>query len=589
MASASSPSIIKSTNKALNQWLSRKIQSIRAPILLTLLASWLNGILLIAQAWLIALIMNTIIFQKTHQSSVQNWLLDLLLVLLGRFIFTYLSKYSAIEGAIRIKIQIRKELFEHIKALGPKWARSEQRGKLANNVVDAVETLEKYYADYIPGAVMAFLLPISILIITLPSDWISGIVMAVTAPLIPIFMILIGRGTERLNQRQWRKLSRMSSHFFDVIEGLTTLKLFNASRWEAKVVGQISEEYRRSTMAILKIAFLSSLVLEFLATVSIALIAVFIGFRLLYGKLDFFDGFFVLLLAPEFYIPLRNMGTQYHARMEAIGAAEQLIQIFNQKPIEKSIGIRPLTAPVKTITFKHVTFSYHPESVIIDQINFSISHGENIALIGPSGAGKSTIIYLILGFLKPQGGHILVNGDPLNEIADTDWLSHVAWIPQKPTIFKGTVFDNIALDNTNISDEEVYEAARKAQAHQFIMDLPHQYHSVIGEKGQGLSGGEKQRIAIARAFLKDASIVLLDEPTASLDLKTEKLVTAALRQLGKNRLMITIAHRLETIRNADRILVINRGRLIEQGTPQDLLSQSSDIEKLFRLYQGGAA
>jgi ATP-binding cassette subfamily C protein CydD len=399
-----------------------------------------------------------------------------------------------------------------------------------------------------------------------------------TAPLIPFFMILIGKGTEKLNKKQWRKLARMSAHFLDMIQGLTTLKIFNTSKHEAEVIARISEDYRHSTMAVLRVAFLSSLALEFLATISIALVAVLIGFRLFYGQMDFLLGFFVLLLAPEFYLPLRNMGTHYHARMEAIGAAEQMVEILNKKPpkrqqLASADKIRTLfTTNTIALQIKNLSFSYEKGRNALQEVSFDVKAGQRIALVGTSGAGKSTLANLLLGFIPAPENSIAVNGLDLNQIPIELWREHIAWVPQRPYLFHASIADNIRLGNPQASDREIEKVAKLAHCDTFINTLPDAYHTQIGEKGMGLSGGQIQRIAIARALLKDAPLLILDEATAHLDHDNETLIQQSLEKLSENRTVITIAHRLNTIQQADLIIVMDKGRVVETGTHQQLLA-----------------
>jgi ATP-binding cassette subfamily C protein CydD len=408
-----------------------------------------------------------------------------------------------------------------------------------------------------------------------PHDWLAGVVLVLTAPLIPVFMILIGKGAEQRNQRQWRRLAWMSAHFLDVIQGLTTLRLFNASRREAQMIALISDEYRQGTMSVLRIAFLSSFVLEFFSTVSIAMVAVLVGFRLYWGELDFLHGLFVLLLAPEFYLPLRNMGTQYHARMEAIGAAERIVEILDT-PVRVATGKLTTVPDLQQggVRFEAVSFRYPEGRQAVQELVLEIPPGETLALVGPSGAGKTTLINLLLGFLQPHSGRILVGGVPLEEIAPEAWRRQLAWLPQRPQLFPGTVADNIRLGAPRAGMRAVREATALAEAGDFVEALPQGWDTPVGEAGQGLSGGQVQRIALARAFLRDAPLVILDEPAANLDPDSEMRIHRALRSLAAGRMLITIAHRLRTVRDADRIAVLDHGRLVQTGTHAELLQIS---------------
>ncbi len=545
-----------------------------------------SGLLLIAQAWLLATTVHAVVFDKAVLADVMPWLWGMLAIFLLRAGLAWASEQAAFHAAVQVKLAIREQLYRHMQKLGPAWLSGERSGDIINSLSDGVEALEAYYARYIPAMSLMALVPLAILAFVFGSDWISGLIMLATAPLIPVFMILIGKGTEKRNQQQWKSLARMSAHFLDVIQGLTTLKLFNASRREAQMVARISDQYRQSTMSVLRIAFLSSFALEFLATVSIALVAVFIGFRLFWGEMDFFYGLFVLLLAPEFYLPLRNMGTQYHARMEAIGAAERIVEILEE-------GVAPSGSSAYQgkwggLAVNAVDFTYPDGRQALTNCSLEIRSGETLAIVGPSGAGKTTLINLLMGFLQPQRGQILVGDTLLWDIAPEEWRKQFAWLPQKPQLFPGSVADNIRLGNPQAAMSTVQAAAEQALAHDFITALPQGYETIVGEAGQGLSGGQIQRIALARAFLKDAPLVILDEATANLDMESETLVHTAVQQLAQGRTLIMIAHRLRTVRNADRILVIDGGQVAHSGTHTELLETSSVYRQMVQAYGGEA-
>jgi ATP-binding cassette subfamily C protein CydD len=546
-----------------------------------------SGLLLILQAWLLASTVNAVVFDKALLHQVMPWLWGLLVLFLVRAALVWAAEQAAFQAAVQVKLQLREQLYRHVQKLGPAWLSGERSGDIVNAISDGVEALEAYYARYLPAMSLMALVPLAILVFVASHDWLAAVVMVVTAPLIPVFMILIGKGAEKRNQQQWRQLAWMSAHFLDVIQGLTTLRLFNASRREAQMIARISDEYRRGTMSVLRIAFLSSFVLEFFSTVSIAIVAVLVGFRLYWGEMDFMHGLFVLLLAPEFYLPLRNMGTQYHARMEAIGAAERIIDILNTPAVEAA-GNQTSVADLKQvdIRFEAVSFRYPDGRQAVQDLELVIHPGETLALVGPSGAGKTTLINLLMGFLQAHSGRILVGGTPLQALAADAWRRQLAWLPQKPQLFPGTVADNIRLGVPRASLQAVRAAAALAQARDFIEALPQGWDTRVGEAGQGLSGGQVQRIALARAFLKDAPLVILDEPTANLDVDSETRVQAAVRTLAAGRTLIVIAHRLRTVRDADRIAVLNQGQVLQTGTHAELLQSSPLYQRMLTAYGG---
>jgi len=555
-----------------------------------------GGLLLIAQAWLVAKVVNGAIFQGAGLAEVQPWLGWLLALYLARALLAWLAERAAFRGAVRVKVALRDRVFRHIQALGPAYLSGERSGALVEALVKGVEDLEPYYARFLPAMTLTVLIPLAILVVVLPMDWLSGLVLLVTAPLIPFFMILIGKGAEALNQRQWRQLARMSGRFLDVIQGLTTLKTFNASRREAETIARVSEDYRRSTMQVLRVAFLSSAVLEFIASLSIAVVAVFIGFRLYQldlpvpdalgvPQIGFFTGFFVLLLAPEFFLPLRNLGTQYHGRMEAVAAAERLMEILETPPPQGICGTATLApgAPLH-LRLEAIRFAYAPGREALQGLSLDLPPGQRLALVGPSGAGKTTLVNLLLGFLRPNSGRILVDGLNLADVDPAHWRRHLAWVPQNPRLFRGTLLDNIRLGVPDATPESVQTAARQARASGFIEALPQGYETQVGEGGMGLSGGQIQRVALARAFLRDAPLVILDEPTASLAPADEALVQEGIDALARGRTLLVVAHRLNTVRAADRILVMQAGRLVQDGDHASLMASDGPYRGMVAAY-----
>ncbi len=557
-------------------WLRQQKSLARPSLDLSILLGWLALLVLVAQAWLVAEIVTAVGFRQQDLSS--QWpALSLLLALLPlRALLTWGGEYLAARAAVQLKQRLRLRLFDRLRRLGPAWLVTRHGGSLTTTVSDGIEGLGRYYSHYLPAIARVAMAPFTLLLFIAPRDWVSALILLVTAPLVPFFMILIGKGAERRNQRQWRQLARMSAHFLDVIRGLPSLKLFNASRREAQVIARLSEEYRRRTLSVLRIAFLSSFTLEFFATVSIALVAVFIGFRLYWGEMSFGDGFFVLLLAPEFYLSLRNLGSSYHDRMEAIGAAGQLLEILDASPQRAAAGgtpFRPRQAAGVGIEFQEVCFRWPDGRAGLETLDLDIGAGERIAVIGPSGAGKSTLVNLLLGFLQPVGGEIRVDGQPLGQLDPGSWRKELAWVPQSPRLFHGSVARNIALGMPEASMESVREAAARAHCLEFIERLPRGFDTLVGEGGQALSGGQRQRIALARAFLRQARLVLLDEPAANLDLASERLIQRAVDDLAPGATRITVAHRLHSVRSADRILVLQGGELVQEGDHHTLLSR----------------
>ncbi len=554
--------IPRATAKLLERWLRGQRGEARWPLAAAVVAGAFGGIVLIAQAWLLARIIDAVVIGHAGLHQVQPWLLALLASFALRTVASIGSEAIAFEAGARIVLLVRARLQSHVAALGPSWTRLQRTGEVAGTVFDAVESIGRYYATYLPQTALVVFVPLAILAFVIPTDWVSGLIMVLTAPLVPLFMIIIGKGTEALNQAQWRTLARMSGHVFDAIEGLTTLKLFNASHAEICAVAEMSDEYRRATMAVLRVAFLSSLVLEFLATISIAMVAVYIGFRLYYGELRLLPGLAVLLIVPEFYRMLRSMGTQYHARMEAIGAAEAIVALL-ETPLPRVPRHRTALPRdvVRSVRFERVSYS-HNATPVLAGIDLALERGRCVALVGRSGSGKTTLAELLLGFAPPSHGRLLVDGVDLDQIAPEAWRRRVAWLPQRPTLFYGSVLDNIRLGRPDADMDAVRRAAALAGADELVAGMAQGYDTVLGDRGQGLSGGEIQRIALARVFLKEADLLVLDEPAAGLDAALADRIAQSVWTLSATRATLVIAHDEASVRHADQVLVLEAGRLV---------------------------
>jgi len=531
-----------------------------------------SGVLLIGQAYILANIVHGIIIKQQVISEFQQSLWALLVLILIRAALAYLSEQMAVAGALKIRQAIRHDLLKHINRLGPAYSRSWSSGELVTLVIEATDGLEDYYARFLPTMALAAMIPVAILVFVFPVDWQAAVIFMVTAPLIPFFMVLIGRGTEKRNQAQWHWLQRLGGYFLDVIQGLSTLKIFNTSQREAKMIALMSDQYRQKTMAVLRVAFLSALALEFFATISIALVAVLIGFRLLFGELDFSTGFFVLLLAPEFYIPLRALGSQYHARMNAVASAEKLVEVLGQQSNRNFQGKQSLSGPIKQIKCQDLVYGFDDKHNVLEGISFELDAGKHLAIVGPSGAGKSTLLNILAGFIQVPYQALKINGIPLNDLNLPTWQHRLTWLSQQTRLMHGSIRENLTLGNASYNDSEIIEAMKQAQIHELVKTLPAGLDTVVADGGRQLSGGEIQRLMIARAILSNAELVLMDEPTAHLDKANELAVTEALTHLNRGRTVITVAHRLHTIEKADHILVLADAKQQQYGTHEQLKS-----------------
>jgi ATP-binding cassette subfamily C protein CydD len=568
-----------------NKRLLNEARPAKTDLFLTVTLGLLGGIILVSQAFYLARIINRVFLQGDGLIDVAPYLWLLLGLSLLRAGLTWGGHVTAQRVAGQVKTTLRRRLTAHLMTLGPAYTRGQRTGELTNTVIEGVESLNAYFSQYLPQLALAALVPLTILVFVFPLDFTSGLVLLLTAPLIPVFMILIGNLADNLTKQQWTILSRMSAHFLDVLQGLTTLKILGRSREQAEIIRFISNRFGQTTMNVLRVAFLSALVLELVATLSTAVVAVEVGLRLLYGRLYFEQALFVLILAPEFYLPLRLLGTRFHAGMSGATAAKRIYEILETPP-PRAANIQPERCkPPRPalIRFENVSYTYDDDRSAVSNISFDIQPGQKIALVGPSGAGKSTVAQLLLGFIQPTTGDITVNNISLHELPPSDWRAQLAWVPQLPYLFNTTVAANIALSRPDATPTEIEQAARLAHVDDFFCGLPQGYSTLIGERGARLSGGQAQRIALARAFLKNAPFLILDEATANLDPAAETKIQQAIEQLTRGRTALLIAHRLHTVRTADQILVMDRGQIVEQGTHTELLKQQGLYYRQFKV------
>ncbi|MFP8883310.1 thiol reductant ABC exporter subunit CydD [Streptomyces mangrovi] len=503
--------------------------------------------LVIAQAMLIAEIVVRAFQHHTPPTELTTPLALLAAVSLGRALVSWLTELAAHRSSASVKSELRLRLLTHATALGPARP-AKPTGELANLATRGIDALDDYFARYLPQLALAVVVPAALIARILTDDWISAATIAATLPLIPVFMILIGWATQAHTDRQWRLLSRLSGHFLDVVAGLPTLKVFGRAKAQAENIRAITADYRRATLRTLRIAFLSSFALELLSTISVALVAVGIGMRLVHGELDLYTGLVVLILAPEAYLPLRQVGVHYHAAAEGLSAAEEVFSTLETDAPTPGTAPAP-DARTATIALDGLTVRHEGRTTdSLPPTTLTVAPGETVAVTGPSGAGKTTLLSALLALTTPTAGRITVNGQNLSTLAPATWHSQIAWVPQHPHLFAGTIADNVRLARPDATEAEVLRALRDAGA----PDLSP--HTLLGEAGTGLSAGQRRRVALARAFLADRPVVLLDEPTAALDVTTEAQVVDAIARLTRDRTVILIAHRPALLPLADRVI-----------------------------------
>ncbi|MET0256039.1 MAG: thiol reductant ABC exporter subunit CydD [Luteibacter sp.] len=572
-----------------SSWLRSRARSIRVPLLRGTAAGAAQALLMCAGAWLVAHVLARSIFHGRPLSTLWPALGGIVLIACARGALTVGQRMCQFDAGDRVVREVHARLTEGVRSRGPAWTARQPTGDLVTRLVDGVDALAPYYAGYLPQTCLSAIVPAIVLACVLAAEPWSALVLLGCAPLLPVFMVLVGKAAASASERRWVRLRRLGARFMDAISGLTTLRLYAAAERETQRLAAAGEAYRRETMAVLRIAFLSALVLEFFATVSIAVIAVMIGFRLMGGGLAFEPGMFALLLAPEFFAPLRAMGTQRHQRMEATAAAEGLIDLLADSgepasPPSAEAAMSTRTAPC--LVFEQVAYAHADDRPLLECVDLRVPAGSRLTLAGASGSGKSTLLDLLMGLATPRSGRILVDGRELVRSSAGSWRDSVAWVSQRPHVFHGSLRDNLLIARPDADEPALRRAIRFAALGDVVGRLAHGLDTPLGEHGAGLSGGELQRLAIARAWLRDAPVLLLDEPTQHLDAATARLIDQALDALGQGRTVVRVAHRLDTLAGDETVAVLSRGRIVEHGTVRDLRARRGPFAALVAADRG---
>ncbi len=563
----------------------------RTSLVACVACGWAGGVVTVVQAWLLAHIIAEVFIGGADRTAVAASLGWLLVAIALRTVFSWAADAAAAHAAAGVKHEIRSRVFASLIDQGPVSARRRRTGEIVTLLTDGVEALDAYISQYLPQLALALVIPLTVAAVVLSRDLLSGVVLILTAPIIPIFMVLIGRLADARSRRQWLDMARLSAFFLDTIQGLATLKILGRSRAQIEAIGRVSEAFRSSSMAVLRLAFLSALVLELVATLSVAVVAVEIGLRLLGGRLGFESAFFVLLLAPEFYLPMRRLGAAFHAGVAGVAASARLFEILQEARPHAQASRNRAVPNNPTLALEDVSFAYPGDGgeprPALHGVSLTIGAGETVALVGPSGSGKSTITSLLLRFIDPDSGRLTANGLDAVTFDRDVWRERVAWVPQHPHIFADTIDANLRLARSTATADEVAAALRAAGAEDFIAALPDGVATHIGERGAKLSGGQLRRLALGRGWLADASLVILDEPVEDLDPRLRAEFDESLKTLLEGRSALVIAHRLPMVQAADRVVVLESGRVVDQGSHRELLERCRLYQGLARAYGTG--
>ncbi|TCI43120.1 thiol reductant ABC exporter subunit CydD [Exiguobacterium sp. SH3S2] len=549
------------------------------------IAAVMIGLSILAQAYLIVDVVDRVFLKNESFQSVIPSLGWLVLALLARALFGYVSGRIGANLSERAKRTLRRQLLDRYTSNPIETSLSGQSGKKVSVYMDAVDEVDAYFSQYWPQVIQTSIIPLLILVVVFSQHWISGVIMMVTAPFIPIFFIIIGIATQKKSEEQMEKMNQFSGKFLDVLQGLTTLKLYGRAEQEAQAIEKSSLDFRDATMVVLKTAFLSGLMLEFISMLSTGVVALEVALQMVvWQNLTFFAGFLILVLAPEYYLAIKDLGSAFHTGRGSMGAADRIFEALDAPDDRIEWGDRPLTNRTPELVLDAVSFQYEGGRFTLHPLSGVIPARSHVALVGASGSGKTTVLNVLSGLVKPDSGRVLVDGEPLESFTDTSWYGTIGYISQNPYLFAGSLAANIALGET-ADETDIMRAAEAAGLVDVIANLPDGLNTELGEGGYGLSGGERQRLALARAFLKRPGIILFDEPTTGLDLVTERIVRRSIEELSRDATLVTVAHRLHTIKQADAIWFMDEGNLVANGTHEQLLAVPAYAD-LFTLQKG---
>ncbi|MEZ9051130.1 cysteine/glutathione ABC transporter permease/ATP-binding protein CydD [Vibrio sp. 10N.247.311.64] len=576
----------KKKQRSLNKWLKQQSKLAKRWLMIAISLGVLSSVFLIAQAALLASILHQLIIENVDKSELVGHFAGLALSVVGRAGCTWGREIAGYRCGEQIRVYIRQLILDKLRELGPAYIKGKPAGTWATLLLEQVEDMQDFFSRYLPQMSLSVMIPFIILVVVFPVNWAAGLIFLITAPLVPMFMALVGMKAADANRKNFKALQRLSGHFYDRLQSMTTIRLFDRTNAETEVLKGASEVFRTRTMDVLKIAFLSSAVLEFFTSISIAMTAVYFGFTYI-GELNFghygagitlFAGLFILILAPEFYQPLRDLGTFYHAKQQAVGAAESIVEFLETDITKVKSGDTQLE-PAQGINIEAQDLKVlSPEGVqLVGPISFALNTRQSTALVGPSGAGKTSLINAILGFM-PYEGSLKINGVELRDLDLASWRKTISWVGQNPLLLHGTIRDNVTLGKHDITDQVVENALEQSFANEFVNE--HGLDYMISDRSGGLSVGQSQRLALARAMIQDGQFWLLDEPTASLDTRSEQLVMKGINSNIESRTALLVTHQLAPLQSVDNILVMRDGGLVEQGHYSQLSTAGGLFEEM---------